>query len=614
MLTTLGILVSTPAKPKLRQPPPYELAARKLKAHYLLGPVACHLSIAAISRYGRNKLSPLAYCRIEGQSLILCNDELKLSEAHWLGVLSLAVLVLALGGSKRLPVPSALSDQAAQLAALHWWRSLKLGQLPEHFEVQPEFLQWGRLPLEDILARLESDAEPHTLDSSWTLTRAADVPLMLPGSAPSRWTPQGHTLIDLEQAFAQALVDNAKRALQIQHDATHISHAGSKPNSEAARAKRWLIAHYPLLGSLLTQFELVEDVEVCRRLDVGIAAINVNLGEIYINPVRGLSFEHAKFVVAHEVLHAGLSHHSRRQGRDAYLWNVACDFVINDWLVQMGLGTPPDCGLLFDEELRGWAAEDIYLRLAADLRVRRRLSTLRGSDCDMLDDAPGGYFTDREEFCRRALLQGLDYHQAAGRGVLPAGLVEAIRTLNQPPIPWQATLAEWIQERFPLPERKRSYSRPSRRQSATPEIPRPRYLEPEDQRKTQTFGVILDTSASMDRTDLGKALGAVTSYSQAQAVKQVRLVYCDAAPYDEGFVSIESLAMRVSVRGRGGTVLQPAVTLLETRRDFPKDCPILIITDGFCETDLSISRDHAFLLTPGCRLPFRTRMPVFHMS
>ena len=118
----------------------------------------------------------------------------------------------------------------------------------------------------------------------------------------------------------------------------------------------------------------------------------------------------------------------------------------------------------------------------------------------------------------------------------------------------------------------------------------------------------------MQRDELGKALGAVVSYSQAQGVEQVRLVYCDAVPYDEGYVAIESLAGRVSVRGRGGTVLQPAIRLLETRADFPPACPILVITDGLCEPDLAIGRDHAFLLSPGGRLPFRTHKPVFQMA
>jgi len=603
------------SKDAQRKLKPHEEALRQLKAHYLLGPVADHLHIEPLARRPGFDLPAGAYCRIEGQTGIVFNDAIRLLAPQWLGVLSLATLVVALGGPKRLPVPATVSDLAAQLAALFWWRSFRLGELPEHFELPPEILQWGRMPLEEIATRLRSEPSNAVLDGAWSLTRSPAVGLMLPGVPPTRQSRFGtQRPIDHEEVFAQAMVDNAKRALQVQHDTNHAQHPGSNPNSNAARAKRWLIAHYPLLGPLLTQFELVEDPQVCRRMDISIAAIHVGAGEIYINPARALSLEQAKFVVAHEVLHAGLCHTSRRNGRDPYLWNVACDFVINDWLVGMGVGVPPDAGLLFDEELRGWVADDIYLRLAADIRVRRRLCTLRGGDVDMMDDGPGKFFTDREEFCRRALLQGLDYHQTAGRGTLPQGLVEAIRTLNQPPIAWQAQLAEWIQERFPLPERRRSYARPSRRQSVTPEIARPRFVEPEDELMTRTFGVIIDTSGSMQRDELGKALGAVVSYAQAQAVKQVRLVYCDAMPYDEGFVTIDSLATRVSVRGRGGTVLQPAVTLLETRRDFPKDCPILIITDGLCEDSLSVTHEHAFLVTPGGRLPFATRTPVFQMS
>lgn len=562
-----------------RKPKPHEPALRQLQAHYLLGPVARQVHFQAASKLARVEMPRGAYCQIEGETTIVFDDSLKLDTAQWLGVLALATLVLAVGAPRRLPVPSALSDLAAQLAALHWRRQLRIGTLPEHFELPPELIQWGRHPVETIAARLRSEAPNEVLDGAWTLTRSA-APLMLPGPKPTQWRGARQQTIDHEQTFAQALVDNARRALQLQHEASHPARAGSNPNSNAARARRWLISHYPLLGSLLTQFELVEDAQVCDRMHISIAAVQISTGEIYINPQRQLSLEQAKFVVAHEVLHAGLNHSSRRQGREPYLWNVACDFVINDWLVSMTLGIPPDAGLLFDEELRGWAAEDIYLRLAADLRVRRRLCTLRGDDVDMLDDRPGKFFTDREEFCRRALLQGLDYHQSFGRGALPAGLVEAIRTLNQPAIPWQAKLAEWIQERCPLPERRRSYARPSRRQSATPETPRPRFVEPEDDRATRTLGVVIDTSGSMQRDELGKALGAIVAYSQAQGVKQVRLVYCDAQPYDEGFVAIDSLASRVQVRGRGGTVLQPAVNLLQSRTDFPKDCPLLIITDG----------------------------------
>lgn len=594
-----------------RKPQPHEEAIEKLRAHYLLGPVAHTLTFYPSARAGRVQLPPKAYCQLEGSGTVIFNEELKLSTSQWLGVFALIALVYAVGGPRRLPVPSLTSDLAAQIAALHWWHQLKVGELPEHIELPPEILQWGRQPIELIATRLRSEPPNEVLDGDWTLTRSPEALMRTAAEVPAIAYRQP---VDHEQLFAQALVDNAKRALQLQHEASHPVRPGHDPNSTGAKAKRWLISHYPLLGSLLTSFELVEDADICERLGIHIAAIQVGIGEIYLNPRRQLGLEQAKFVLAHEILHAGLNHASRRQGRDPYLWNVACDFVINDWLVSMNLGMPPDSGLLFDEELRGLPAEHIYLKLAADLRIRRKLTTLRGDDVDILDERPGRFFTDREEFCRRALLQGLDYSQATGRGLLPAGLIEDIRTLNQPAIPWQAKLAEWIQERFPVPERRRSWARPSRRQSTTPETPRPRFVEPEEERMTRTFGVIVDSSASMDRADLGKALGAIVAYSQAQAVKQVRLVYCDAQPYDEGYVPVESLASRVRVRGRGGTVLQTAVNLLQGQKDFAKECPILIITDGFCEADLQVANDHAFLLSTGMRLPFATRKPVFQMS
>ena len=57
----------------------------------------------------------------------------------------------------------------------------------------------------------------------------------------------------------------------------------------------------------------------------------------------------------------------------------------------------------------------------------------------------------------------------------------------------------------------------------------------------------------------------------------------------------------------------PAVAKLEAAGDFPKDAPILVITDGECDY-LAIRRAHAFLLPEGGRLPFDTRAPIFHFD
>jgi predicted metal-dependent peptidase len=147
---------------------------------------------------------------------------------------------------------------------------------------------------------------------------------------------------------------------------------------------------------------------------------------------------------------------------------------------------------------------------------------------------------------------------------------------------------------------------------ATPEIPRPRYV-PFDDGSIRTFAVLLDTSGSMDRKLLAKALGAFASYSVAREVDRVRLVFCDAAVYDQGYVPPEDIAGRVRVKGRGGTVLQPGLDLLDKSRDFPQKGPVLIITDGFCDV-LRVRRDHAFLVPAGNGLPFVPGGPVFWVS
>ena len=291
---------------------------------------------------------------------------------------------------------------------------------------------------------------------------------------------------------------------------------------------------------------------------------------------------------------------------------MACDFVINAWLMEMRIGSPPQIGMLYDAELKGLSAETIYDRIVTDLRRFRRLGTFRGVGLGDILEAPTPDWwateagTDLDTFYRNCLSQGLLYHHDQSRGLLPAGLIEEIRALSQPPIPWDVQLARWLDDHFPPIEQRRTYARPSRRQSSTPEIPRPRYFPEQITQHGRTFGVVLDTSGSMDRHLLGEALGAIASYCESREVFSARVVFCDARPYDAGYLRPEEIAGRVTLRGRGGTVLQPGIDLLETTSDFPKDGPILIITDGFCDRFVT-RREHAILLPEGRSLPSRPR-------
>jgi predicted metal-dependent peptidase len=314
------------------------------------------------------------------------------------------------------------------------------------------------------------------------------------------------------------------------------------------------------------------------------------------------------------MLHAALRHGDRCGARDPYLYNVAADYVVNGWLTELGVGEMP-AGLLHDPELAGLSAEEVYDRIVRDRRRLRRLATLAGTNRPDVLGAPLGTprdYVDLDEFYRRGLLQGFALHERDRRGTVPAGLVEEIRALAQPPIPWDARLARWFDEYVPSPQPVRSYARPSRRQAATPNIPRAgRYFPPEE-RERCTFGVVLDTSGSMNRQLLGKALGAIASYATARDVPAARVVFCDAAAYDAGYLPVTEIATRVRIRGRGGTVLQPGVRLLERAEDFPATAPILLITDGECDV-VRIRREHAFLVPQGASLPFTARGLVFRL-
>ena len=138
-------------------------------------------------------------------------------------------------------------------------------------------------------------------------------------------------------------------------------------------------------------------------------------------------------------------------------------------------------------------------------------------------------------------------------------------------------------------------------------------MSPDEARAARVFGVVLDSSGSMSRADLGKAVGAIASYAMSRDVRAVRMIQCDAAPHDAGYVEPEALLDRVEIRGRGGTVLMPGVKLLEQARDFPPNGPILVITDGACDA-LTVKREHAYLLAPGGRLSFAAKGPVFRMG
>ncbi|MCI8423085.1 MAG: peptidase [Lawsonibacter sp.] len=541
------------------------------------------------------------WARVTSDGHIYANSHRRAAPAEWAYVLAHCLLHLALGHIREDREGDPLWNAACDCIAARYLADLRIGSPPGELSYP---LPPNTREEETLYCWLKEQRAPEYFHFS---TMSGGRPDMVWRGEARSWRGP----IDWKQLFAESLRD-ALRAAVDYAGGVREEPGKHKKMGPIQRAQAWFLSSYPLLGGVASGFRLVDDTLTVQRLGVPVAAISVHMQEIYVNPAARLTEQEWRFVLAHEYLHAALCHEQRLQKRDPELWNVACDYVINQWLRDMEVGSMPQ-GALFDPELQGLSAESIYDQLAAHLHKYKRMA-----QHDILFGPPDWQsskdFVEMDAWCRSAIQRGLDYHQTHDRGYLPAGLVEEIRALSQPPIPWDVKLARWFDERFEPLEKHRTYARLSRRQSSTPDIPRPSYRYEDEAQAGRTFGVLLDTSGSMDRSLLAAALGAIASYSVARDVNRVRVVFCDASPYDQGYMEAAGIAGSVRLQGRGGTVLQPGVELLEHSSDFPKEAPLLLITDCACDRLNLYGRDHAFLVPRGRSLPFPPKGPVFYLE
>ena len=574
--------------------PAFKIALGRLRESAICDLTDC-FSVYCDDNYLMGK-NDWAYVNSQGRIFLNPRREASVRELEY--VMAHCMLQLGLGHFVESRMGDPLWQRACDLAVTAFLRDSKFAAPPMEFQ--------GALPVsaktaEQAYEQLKA-LPPERLGAAFS-TMSGGRPDMI-------W--EGKPDYEYEKELANSLRRSMRNTVREAAGLRPISgNAVWYEHDDCMRARDWFITSYPLLGALAADFRIVKDASVLKREGIRVAAVSPQLKEIYVNEDEDLTQEEWKFVLAHEFLHAALRHDVRCEDREPTLWNVACDYVINLWLREMDVGDMPEW-VLYDERFRGMTAEAVYNIVCADPRYCKSvaLDDLLYGDPVWWDKLEGA---NVDEFYRKALQQGLEFHQGHKRGYLPADLVDEIYAVSRPPIRWDVQLAKWFDEQFAPLEKRRTYARMSRRQSATPDIPRPAWYLQEEATEPRIFGVLLDTSGSMDRSLLAAALGSIASYSESRDVRHVRVVFCDAAAYDQGVMSPEEIAGKVQVRGRGGTMLQPGIDLLDRDEKFPKDAPLLIITDGECDKLKLQGRNHAYLVPWGHRLPFAPKGPVFRL-
>jgi hypothetical protein len=124
------------------------------------------------------------------------------------------------------------------------------------------------------------------------------------------------------------------------------------------KARTTLLLDHPFFGTLLFRLGGKASRSVATMATDGVS--------LFYNPefVDSLNAAELAGVLAHEVMHPALQHHTRRGDRDQARWNMACDYAINPMLFDAGLTLPKD--VLLDERFRGMSAERIYNLIEED--------------------------------------------------------------------------------------------------------------------------------------------------------------------------------------------------------------------------------------------------------
>lgn len=334
--------------------------------------------------------------------------------------------------------------------------------------------------------------------------------------------------------------------------------------TKLAAARTRLILDKPFLGALALRLPVIAaDPAWCQTT-------STDARSFYYNPayIDALSMEQAQFVLANQALHCALSHFARRQHRNRFRWDIACDHAINPLLVKDGFKPPP--GTLVLECFEGMTAEEIYPCIAENNSDEpeeqpRHEGDGRGdtqeeaqgqkSDDAASNDAKGAPRPQPLNASEQEALSAQWQQRLAGAaqqaqqaGKLGGILGRMVGELMQPKLPWRLLLARYMTQ---YARDDYSYMRPSRREGAM--------ILPSLRSAQADILVALDTSGSISEPEIDEFMSEINAI-KGQLRARIVLHVCDAALDVNGpwlFEPWDEFRLPKNIQGGGGTDFRP---------------------------------------------------------
>jgi len=351
---------------------------------------------------------------------------------------------------------------------------------------------------------------------------------------------------------------------------------------KVGKAKSLLILDHPFFGTAVTRRPII-------YTDGVPTAAMAATGQMYINPafVEPLTVRQLMFLLAHEALHYMLAHGLRRKHRDARAWNVACDKVINDTLIDAGVGDFIDGGIQFRGG-KDYAAEELY-----DENDNNGGNPLGGTGDDVADptDENGNPLDDSQihQLEAQAKIEAIQSAKAAkATGKLPASIERIISDMLEVKTPWHEILERFMQSKV---KDGYSWNRPNRRFIGSGlYLPGTDYLP-----RMGEIVIGVDTSGSIGQRELNEFNAHVNRILDSCRPEKVTVIYCDAAVNAVDEYTPDDFPVRLTPHGGGGTSFQPVFDHITKQGIEPE--VVVYLTDGYGDQNYFDSNQETVWLT-----------------
>jgi predicted metal-dependent peptidase len=377
------------------------------------------------------------------------------------------------------------------------------------------------------------------------------------------------------------------------------------PNEQAQRIERAvvkMVVDHPFFAALTLKLQIEQDASVPTFCTDGVRLI--------YNPEFAAKLDDREVftVLGHEVAHLAFGHLWRKGSRNHQQWNMATDYVINNYLMQynedeetagrMGPFKLPE-GALLDPKYNGMAEEEVYVLLGDQPQPPPPPGEGSGDQGDgdgessaqppssgsgqpspdgQPSQQPGrgmGEFTEpadapsntQSDWQNRAV-EGLNAAKLQGRG--GGNLARIVEKYLRGVQDWREILRELMSS---AAYDDYDEQRPDRRFLEDDIFLPTLYSE-----RVGPFVVALDTSGSVDSETLAQFLGEVQFCLDTVKPEKITMVDCDDQIYQTTEFSPGENLTVFSPKGGGGTSFTPVFDHVKTMTDRPE--AVVYFTDG----------------------------------